>query len=382
MIVYTDLDIDFVRQKFVKINAKAGDSNTRFIRITCYNDGVKSPLDSIASDVYLRYKKSDGTNVFVKGDINEYGQAEVEIVKQMLTAYGLCYADLLVIDKESPIIRDGGKIDILSASVVSSMLFCINVQSEAFSDDVLESFDDYSDLLAIIEAAKLNSKKWDDWFTLAETSATKAEDAAGNAEVCRQEAEASMISANTSETNAAQSEANAAISESRALNAANSASKSASDADLSYQKTIELQNDAEAWAIGTINKQPVPISHRAYQNSSKYWAQLAELKVAPKLHGAEINYILEASKWVGNEYSLEDEVYYTDEETGETYTYSFDKFVITMQPDEDATLDEIKAFGNALLTSKDNENILVANGNVPTMNIHVMLYIIDKATLN
>lgn len=49
-----------------------------------------------------------------------------------------------------------------------------------------------------------------------------------------------------------------------------------SDSDFPLiQRAIGAEEDAEAWAVGTRNGEPVPVSDPTYENNSKYWAEQA-----------------------------------------------------------------------------------------------------------
>ena len=71
-----------------------------------------------------------------------------------------------------------------------------------------------------------------------------------------------------SATNAALSETNAGISETNAGLSETHAATSESNANTS-------EENAEAWSVGTIDGQPVPSTHPAYENNAKHWADIA-----------------------------------------------------------------------------------------------------------
>lgn len=556
MKTFTEIDVDFVRRKFQSIDAKAGDESSRYLRITCYNDGVLAPLDVNENDVYMRYKKPDDTGVFKKGIVRADGKVDIELAYQMLTVYGLCEADLLVVNKGG-VIDDGNQLIIKKASILSSMTFNINVQQEVLSEDDMLSEDDYSDLVDIIEMASFKieaisdaveesetnadlSKKWavgpsgsgsntpsdtnNSYYysrqasssaSSASSSASSASSSASsalssknaaatsetNARVSETNAKTSEINAKASENAAASSEANSATSEANAKaselaaatsetnsktsennakasetaaatseanskvsednakasenaaatsqrqaktfrdeaaesesnveaaeeritgthlvaartyanNAANSAleasasESNAADSEIAatqskdlakkwavgdtgsgdetpsdtnsayyystvaedyYEKTKYYEDHAEAWANGTIDGEPIPVDDPAYHKNSKYWAQLAQKEIEPKIHGADYDYVLMASDWSEGEYSIESD-------------FPYEHYSLSIGLSEDATLAQIRAFGNAMLTSKGNLNVLKVNGLVPTINIPVVLYAIEKAT--
>ena len=104
--------------------------------------------------------------------------------------------------------------------------------------------------------------------TNAATSETNAASSATTAANAAAAAAVSESNAATSATNAASSETNAAASDSAAALSKAAAALSEAAAALSKE-------DAEAWAVGTRNGVPVSSSDPAYQNSAKYWAEVA-----------------------------------------------------------------------------------------------------------
>lgn len=138
----TNIDIDFCNKKYVLVNAKQLDKNSRFLLVTCYNHGELFSLNSGEHAAYIRYRKADDYGVFNNCDIDRFGKIIVELTEQMLAADGICYADLIIVNKGDAVVDPNtGKIDekIENASILSTMTFCIDVSEVPVMNSEIES---------------------------------------------------------------------------------------------------------------------------------------------------------------------------------------------------------------------------------------------------
>lgn len=298
----TNINVDFYDKKYILINAKQLDRKTRFLSVTCYNHGELYPVNSGEHAAYIRYKKSDEYGVFNFCEINSKGRVLVELTEQMLSSIGICYADLVIVNKGSAQVdEDTGEIVAIdSAGILSTMTFCIDVTETAIENSVIESSYEYDGLNEALEEAHANyqdvvltaksyavggtnkranedtdnakyyyeqSKKSatnaESYMNSASNSATAASKSAVNANTYAQnsqtymsqaktymeDAKTSSINAQISETNAAASEMNASNSASvaqsnmtSASNSAASASTSATNAQNYYLQTEAIVN--------------------------------------------------------------------------------------------------------------------------------------------
>lgn len=143
----TNINVDFYDKKYILINAKQLDKNSRFLLVTCYNHGEPFTLSAVNHSAYIRYKKADEYSVFNACDINN-GKIIVELTEQMLAASGICDADLIVVEggsaKFDPI--SGEMIGIDGSSILSTMTFHIDVSETAVENTEIESNYDLSAL--------------------------------------------------------------------------------------------------------------------------------------------------------------------------------------------------------------------------------------------
>ena len=137
----TNVNVDFYDKKYILINAKQDDRASRFLSVTCYNNGKICNINSNEHSSYIRYKKPDGYSVFNLCEINSEGKIIIELTEQMLASNGISYADLVIVDKgKAEINADTGEITAInSSSILSTMTFCIDVSNSAIDNSNIES---------------------------------------------------------------------------------------------------------------------------------------------------------------------------------------------------------------------------------------------------
>lgn len=271
----TNLKVDFYDKKYILINAKQLDKDSRFLSVTCYNHGERYNINPILHSAYIRYKKSDNHSVFNFCNINNSGEIIVELTEQMLASNGICYADLVVVNKGDAEVNEetGEIIGINNTGILSTMTFCIDVSEvpvlnseiEAssefikFNEDLETYWADFEDVMKTAKSyAKGNTGIRDGentdnakyYYEQSRENATSADESEANAL-------ASATAAATSESNALTSENNAAESESNALASAESASASATSASSSENEAkryaTNAQSSKESAAISATN---------------------------------------------------------------------------------------------------------------------------------
>jgi len=357
-----DINVDFYDKKYILINAKQNDKNSRFLSITCYNHGVFYPINSGEHSAYIRYKKADEHSVFNFCEIDRHGKIIVELTEQMLAVDGICYADLVIVNKdEAEVNANTGEITVEDGSVLSTMTFCIDVSETAVVNSEIESSEQYhglSELLIKAEAdynnVVLTAKSWAvggtdiregentdnaKYYaqqssnsanssalsaTSASTSASKAQDYMQDALLSEQNAQTYMNNAKTYMSNASASAAAAVTSatgaeasenaaEGYSVNAQqsmNSAAGSATSASASATEAYNYYRQAEAITNG-LNGAFLPMGTIEY-------AELAILKEngavgSGYLYNISNNFTTDESFKVGAgvEYTAGTNVYYT-----------------------------------------------------------------------
>lgn len=276
----TNINIDFYDKKYILVNAKQYDKNSRFLSVTCYNHGGLYPINAGEHSAYIRYKKSDDHSVFNFCEIDHKGKIIVELTEQMLATDGICYADLVVVNKgDVEVDVDTGEIIAIdNASVLSTMTFCIDVSETAVVNSEIESsyeFHGLSELLIKAEAdynnVILTSKSW----AVGNTGIRENEDT----DNAKYYAEQSSISANNSASSA--------------TNASNSASKAEEymhDTLVSEQNTQTYMNNAKTYMnnanTSASNAEASAIAASNSETSAKGYATTAQSSMDSAVNSA------------------------------------------------------------------------------------------------
>ena len=144
----TNINVDFYDKEYIMLNAKQYDDVSRFISITCYDQGNIMNINEYKHTAYIRYRKADGYGVLNSCRINSNGNVLVELTEQMLAADGICYVDLIIVNKGKAIVNlNTNEISVIDDSpILSTMAFCINVYEAAIDSSEIESSNEYGAL--------------------------------------------------------------------------------------------------------------------------------------------------------------------------------------------------------------------------------------------
>lgn len=269
-----NIDVDFYDKKYILINAKQLDKNSRFLSVTCYNHGENFPINSKEHSAYIRFKKPDNNSVFNFCEINRKGEVLVELTEQMLFSDGICYADLVITNKGSASTNTntGEIVAIDNASVLSTMTFCIDVSETAVVNSEIESSYEYHGLSELLIKAEadynnviLSSKSWavggtdiEDRKDVEDTDnakyyAQQSSNSANSASLSATNASTSASKAKEYELNAFKSEQNAQAHMNNAKLYMDNASISASDAAASATSASNSETSAHGYATNAQN---------------------------------------------------------------------------------------------------------------------------------
>lgn len=140
------ISVDFCNKKYTLVNAKQYDSEARYLLVSCHNGGEFFKLSNGSHSAFVRYKKPDGYSVFRKCTIDSQGKVLMELTEQMLAVQGTCVADLVIVSGGNAIIDvNTGKItNVTDGSIISTMIFHINVTETAVENSEIESSYDHS----------------------------------------------------------------------------------------------------------------------------------------------------------------------------------------------------------------------------------------------
>lgn len=152
------INVDFYDKRYIMVNAKQYDDRSRYIAVACYNQGNLIKLNSTEQSVYVKYKKADGNSVLNFCRINSSGEAMVELTEQMLSADGICYVDLMIVNKGNVMVDiDTGEITVIDgSSILSTMAFCVNVYESSVDNSEFESLPECTSLNDLLKNAEAN----------------------------------------------------------------------------------------------------------------------------------------------------------------------------------------------------------------------------------
>ena len=243
----TNIDVDFYNKKYILVNAKQFDKNSRFFSVTCYNHGEIYPINSGEHSAYIRYKKADDYSVFNFCEIDRKGKIIVELTEQMLAVNGICDADLVVINKGGANVdaETGEIIAIDNTSILSTMLFHIDVVETAVDNLNIESsyeFNGFNEALEKAEAEYTEVIKASKSWAVGGTGA-RDDEGINNSKYWSEQSKKSASDSNASATEAAISESNAEDYMNNALNYSQNAETYMNSAE-GYKN--EASNSAEA----------------------------------------------------------------------------------------------------------------------------------------
>ena len=208
-----NISVDFYNKKYILINAKQFDKMSRFLSVTCYNQGELMPINSGEHSAYIRYKKSDNNGVFNSCEIDRKGKITIELTEQMLASDGICCADLVIVNKGGAKVdsQTGEIIGIENASILSTMPIHIDVTETAVANSNIESSYEFNGLNTALEKAESEytevmktSKSW----AVGDTGIRDGENT-DNSKYYAKQSSNSASASKTSATNAANSESNA-----------------------------------------------------------------------------------------------------------------------------------------------------------------------------
>ena len=265
-----NINVDFYDKKYIMINAKQYDSSSRWITITCYNQGSIFNLNASRHSAYIKVRKPNGNGVLNSCRINYKGEVLVELTEQMLAVDGICYVDLIIVNKGNVIVNiDTGEIITIDGSpILSTMAFCINVYETSIDNSLFESsyeYDGLNDLFQKAEAEYTEVIQLSKSYAIGDAGGIReGEDTdnskyycelagthAANAETSETNAAISETNAKTSETNALISESNAKVSEINAANSETNAKTSetnAADSEVNAETSKREASESEASA--------------------------------------------------------------------------------------------------------------------------------------
>lgn len=212
----TNLNVDFCDKKYILVNAKKYDKNSRFLSVSCYDKGQFVSLNKGDHAAYIRYKKSDDYGIFNFCDITNDGKVQVELTEQMLAADGICYAELVIINRGGANVNTetGEIINIDNTSVLSTMIFCIDVSETVIENLEIESSYEYDGLNIALERAEAEYAKVSQLsksYAIGDAGKIRVNEDTDNSKYYSEQAYKTAVDVSESEKNAKESETKASV---------------------------------------------------------------------------------------------------------------------------------------------------------------------------
>lgn len=156
------ITLDLYTKNVVSVNAKQYDNQTRYIEITCVENGIVFTVDKSIMSAFIRFKKPDDNGVFNEVEITSNGKLKIELTEQMLSASGRAIADVFLLRKvftsnEKP--TDIDDIYKVNAPIISIMDFYINITPTALNHSQIESSYEFNALTNALAQIDFNNKK-------------------------------------------------------------------------------------------------------------------------------------------------------------------------------------------------------------------------------
>ena len=195
------ITLDLYAKNVVAVNAKQYDNKTRFVEITCVENGIIFQVDKLTMSAFIRFKKPDDNGVFNEVEVTSDGKLKIELTEQMLAAPGRAIADVFLLRKvftseEKPTNTDD--IYKVNAPIISIMDFYINITPTALNHSQIESSYEFNALTNALAQIDYNNKK----VVELDKTLTRNENIRNNNESTRQNNEQTRINSEKQRINA------------------------------------------------------------------------------------------------------------------------------------------------------------------------------------
>lgn len=195
------ITLDLYAKNVVAVNAKQYDNKTRFVEITCVENGIIFQVDKLTMSAFIRFKKPDDNGVFNEVEVTSDGKLKIELTEQMLSASGRAIADVFLLRKVFTSAEKPTNIDDIykvNAPIISIMDFYINITPTALNHSQIESSYEFNALTNALAQIDYNNKK----VVELDKTLTRNENIRNNNESTRQNNEQTRINSENQRINA------------------------------------------------------------------------------------------------------------------------------------------------------------------------------------
>lgn len=199
--ITSKITLDLYAKNVVAVNAKQYDNKTRFVEITCVENGIIFQVDKLTMSAFIRFKKPDDNGVFNEVEVTSDGKLKIELTEQMLAAPGRAIADVFLLRKVFTSEEKPTNIDDIykvNAPIISIMDFYINITPTALNHSQIESSYEFNALTNALAQIDYNNKK----VVELDKTLTRNENIRNNNESTRQNNEQTRINSENQRINA------------------------------------------------------------------------------------------------------------------------------------------------------------------------------------
>ena len=223
------ITLDFCRNNIQSVSVKQYDKNTRYLIVSCTENGKFVKLDKSYMTCRVKVLTPDDRASLDTCTILDDGTVKVPLKENVLFSSGVANAELMITSSDE-------------SKRIGTMKFRVIIDSSVYGDERVISSDEFSALTELIEKA---DKDYTSVITEAKKSADAAKMSATNAKTSETNAKNSETNASSSATKAKASEEQSAINATASDNSQREALQSVSNARTAEANTLSHANEAK-----------------------------------------------------------------------------------------------------------------------------------------
>ena len=223
------ITLDFCRNNIQSVSVKQYDKNTRYLIVSCTENGKFVKLDKSYMTCRVKVLTPDDRASLDTCTILDDGTVKVPLTENVLFSSGVANAELMITSSDE-------------SKRIGTMKFRVIIDSSVYGDERVISSDEFSALTELFEKA---DKDYTSVITEAKKSADAAKMSATNAKTSETNAKNSETNASSSATKAKASEEQSAINATASDNSQREALQSVSNARIAEANTLYHANEAK-----------------------------------------------------------------------------------------------------------------------------------------
>ena len=223
------ITLDFCRNNIQSVSVKQYDKNTRYLIVSCTENGKFVKLDKSYMTCRVKILTPDDRASLDTCTILDDGTVKVPLKENVLFSSGVANAELMITSSDE-------------SKRIGTMKFRVIIDSSVYGDERVISSDEFSALTELFEKA---DKDYTNVIKEAKKSADAAKMSATNAKTSETNAKNSETNASSSATKAKASEEQSAINATASDNSQREALQSVANAKTAEANALSHANDAK-----------------------------------------------------------------------------------------------------------------------------------------